>query len=103
MNNLLTALNGLIASLRQSHYQNGAPKGRGNEHTIRKKSGKTRRGATHKQGVSFKPVLFLRISPAEYRRTHKADPKKARAKFLAMRTQRNRARMQEINKKWISA
>lgn len=103
MNNITTAFLGLLQSLKSAHYQNDAPKARGNEQTIRKKSGKTRRGATHKQGTSFKPVLFLNVSPAAYRRQHKANPKKARTKFLALRAQRNRSRMLEINKKWISA
>ena len=83
MNNLLTALNGLISSLRSPHYQNGAPKGRGNQHIIRKKSGKTRRGATHKQGKVFLGRQLLAMTPAYYRRSHRGNPAKAlREKML---------------------
>lgn len=79
MNNLVTALNGLIDSLRSTHHQ----KNLGNKQTIRKKSGKTRRGATHKQGKVFLGRKILVMTPADYRRTHRGNPEKAlREKML---------------------
>lgn len=79
MNNLVTALNGLIDSLRSTHHQ----KNLGNKQTIRKKSGKTRRGATHKQGKVFLGRKILAMTPADYRRTHRGNPEKAlREKML---------------------
>lgn len=101
MNNITTAFLGLLQSLKPAHYQNGAPKGRGNEQTIHKKSGKTRRGATHKQGTPFRPVsrafLTLKngsrvpITPAQYRHPHLGNEAKALDEKMKME-----------KRKWIS-
>jgi hypothetical protein len=42
-----------------------------------KKSGKTRRGARHTQGVPFKPRKLYSGTPAQYRHNHVGNPKAA--------------------------
>lgn len=70
MNDITTAFLGMLQALRTAHYKNGAPKARGNEYTIRKKSGKTRRGAKHVINPTFLSKKVFSVSPAEYRRKH---------------------------------
>lgn len=70
MNDSTTAFLGMLQAFRSAHFKNGAPKARGNEYIIRKKSGKTRRGAEHVINPTFLSRQVLSVSPAEYRRKH---------------------------------
>lgn len=103
MNNpIVAALLGLAASLKPAYYQSGAPRARGNEHTIKHQSGATRRGFVHKIGKSFRPVMRafhtlddgsrVAIAPSLYRHLHLKN--KERAIYKKMRLEK---------RKWISA
>jgi len=78
MNTIQQALLGLAAAFKSPYYKGtDVPKGRNNEI---KKSGKTRRGAVHKQGRVFRSrhITAVRtdagmtryVTPAQYRGLH---------------------------------
>lgn len=79
MNRLQSAFKSLFASagmrMKPIYYPDGkSPRARNDE---RHKSGKTRRGATHRQGAHFLGRRMLNITPAQYRHFHVANPEKA--------------------------
>src|SRR5688572_2207403 len=69
MNNQIKDVFKILASaLRPANYENTTiPKARTNG---AKKSGKTRRGATHRVGMHKMSRALYSMSPAEYRRKH---------------------------------
>lgn len=67
MNKLQTSILALTEAIRSMGRQNTIPKTKNGE---RKKSGKTRRGATHIVNPTFLSRSILAVSPAEYRRMH---------------------------------
>lgn len=58
----------------------------------RKKSGKTRRGAKHTVNAPFRSRNILGMTPAQYRWSHRGNPKKALYKKTKLE-----------KRKWISA
>lgn len=88
MNSLKTSILALTEAIRSMGRQTTIPKAKNNG---RKKSGKTRRGATHEHGKVFLGRRILAMTPAYYRRTHRGNPKKAA-----------REKMLLEKRKWIS-
>lgn len=97
MNSITTTFLGLLQSFKSTHYNNGVPKGRGNEQMIHKKSGKTRRGATHKHGSVFLGRKILSVTHSEFRRQHKGVVTRTPDYKLKHAAPKWR------NRKWISA